>query len=136
MVGFSFSQEYPMPAMPPSLTDKFVANAISGMKIDGQKLTVRSTRPLEIRSRTSNAAYVLAIPTAFPSVPSRQSTTPPLRFAMLRPQEMLSSVLSDCGPAESSCGENERVSLVEYLQYGDDGKQSATGRISATIFRG
>lgn len=43
-LGLTFSQEYPMPAIPKSLTDMAVAKAIDGMTVDGKTLTSGSVR--------------------------------------------------------------------------------------------
>jgi glucose dehydrogenase len=42
--GLTFSEEYPMPGIPPSLTDKAVAKAVDGMTIDGKTLSSKSVR--------------------------------------------------------------------------------------------
>lgn len=42
--SLTFSQEYPMPPIPPSLTDISVAQAIDGLTVDGTTLTSKSVR--------------------------------------------------------------------------------------------
>jgi len=131
--GLFFSKKYPMPAIPQSLTDKFVATAISGMMIDGQTLKVRST-PAARNSQPYQQRRVCAGNTnCIPICPIQAKYDPTMTLR----DAQASGNVEFCYQTVAKrliVGENERVSLVEYLQYGDDGKQSANGRVSATIF--
>ena len=99
-----------MPAIPQSLTDKFVATAISGMMIDGQKLKVRST-PAARNSQPYQQRRVCAGNTnCIPICPIQAKYDPTITLR----DAQASGNVEFCYQTVASriiVGENERVSL-------------------------
>jgi choline dehydrogenase-like flavoprotein len=124
--------EYPMPPIPQSLIDKFIGTAISGMEIDKKKLTVRSTPAARnsqpFKQRRTCAGNTNCIPIC--PIQAKYDPTITLRDAQATGNvDFLYRTV-----ASKIVVKNGRVDHIEYLQYGDDGKQRARGQISAKIY--
>jgi len=132
--GLSFSKDYqyPMPAIPPSLIDQYIADSISGMKIDDKELKVRST-PAARNSQPFKQRRTCAGNTnCIPICPIQAKYDPTIT---LRDAQATGNVdFWYRTVATKLVVKNGRVDHIEYLQYGDDGKQTVKGQISAKIY--
>jgi choline dehydrogenase-like flavoprotein len=132
--GLSFSKDYqyPMPAIPPSLIDQYIAASISGMKIDDKELKVRST-PAARNSQPFKQRRTCAGNTnCIPICPIQAKYDPTIT---LRDAQATGNVdFWYRTVASKIVVKNGQVDHVEYLQYGEDGKQSAKGQVSAKIY--
>jgi choline dehydrogenase-like flavoprotein len=132
--GLSFSKDYqyPMPAIPPSLIDQYIAASISGMKIDDKELKVRST-PAARNSQPFKQRRTCAGNTnCIPICPIQAKYDPTIT---LRDAQATGNVdFWYRTVASKIVVKNGQVDHVEYLQYGEDGKQNAKGQVSAKIY--
>jgi glucose dehydrogenase len=129
---FSKGYQYPMPAIPPSLIDQYIADSIHGMKIDDKELKVRSTPAARnsqpFKQRRTCAGNTNCIPIC--PIQAKYDPTITLRDAQATGNvDFLYRTV-----ASKIVVKNGRVDRIEYLQYGDDGKQTAKGQISAKIY--
>jgi glucose dehydrogenase len=131
--GLTFSQPYPMPAIPQSVTDQFVANAVNDMTIDGQTLKVRSTPAARnsqpFKSRRVCAGNTNCIPIC--PIQAKYDPTITLRDAQATGNVTFMYRTVACNIV---IGENGRVTQIKYKQYNDDGSLGAEGEVTATAF--
>ena len=129
---FSEGYQYTMPAIPPSLIDQYIADSISGMKIDETELRVRST-PAARNSQPFKQRRTCAGNTnCIPICPIQAKYDPTIT---LRDAQATGNVdFWYRTVASKIVVKNGRVDHIEYLQYGEDGKQTAKGQISAKIY--
>jgi choline dehydrogenase-like flavoprotein len=132
-VSFSNGYEYPMPAIPPSRIDQYIADQINGMKlgygIEGKdtELRVRST-PAARNSQPFKQRRTCAGNTnCIPICPIQAKYDPTIT---LRDAQATGNVdfLYRTVASEVVVGENERVDHIKYLQYDADGKKTGEGQ--------
>jgi choline dehydrogenase-like flavoprotein len=131
--GLSFSHEYPMPPIPQSLTDQFVATAIEGMTIDGQALKVRSTPAARNSQPYKNRRVCAGNTNCIPICPIQAKYDPTIT---LRDAQATGHVtfLYQTVACNIVIGENGRVSQIEYKQYNDDGSHCPSKHVAAEVF--
>jgi glucose dehydrogenase len=131
--GIKFSRDYPMPRIPQSQTDQFVAQAVDGMKIDGKSLKVRST-PAARNSQPFKSRRVCAGNTnCIPICPIQAKYDPTIT---LRDAQATGKVdfMYRTVACEIRIGENGRVSEIRYKQYNPDGSRGLEGAVSAKVY--
>jgi len=127
--GLSFSKgyEYPMPAIPPSRIDQYIADQIGDMKIEGKELRVRSTPAARnsqpFKQRRTCAGNTNCIPVC--PIQAKYDPTITLRDAQATGNV---DFLYRTVASEVVVGANERIDHVKYLQYGADGKKTGEGQ--------
>jgi glucose dehydrogenase len=131
--GLTFSKEYPMPRIPPSLTDQFVGNAIDGMIIDGKTLKVRSTPAARNSEPFKNRRVCAGNTNCIPICPIQAKYDPTIT---LRDAQATGNVTFMYRTVASNVviGTNGRVSQIQYKQYNPDGSRSADGQVTARVF--
>jgi choline dehydrogenase-like flavoprotein len=128
-----FSEDYPMPAIPPSRIDQYIADQINGMKLGygiedkDTKLCVRSTPAARnsqpFKQRRTCAGNTNCIPIC--PIQAKYDPTITLRDAQATGKV---DFLYRTVASEVVVGENERIDHIKYLQYGADGKKTGDGR--------
>jgi glucose dehydrogenase len=131
--GITFKKDYPMPRIPQSTTDQFVAQAVDGMVISGKPLKVRSTPAARnsqpFKSRRVCAGNTNCIPIC--PIQAKYDPTITLRDAQAtgRVAFMYRTVAS-----EIRIGENGRVNEIHYKQYNADGSRGSEGAVTAKVY--
>ena len=131
--GLTFSEEYPMPAIPLSLSDKFVATAVDGMTIDGQRLKVRSTPAARNSQPYRNRRACAGNTNCIPICPIQAKYDPTIT---LREAQATGNVtfLYRTVAYNIVIGDQDRISHIEYKQYNPDGSPGLSNKIAAKIF--
>jgi glucose dehydrogenase len=131
--GLTFSKEYPMPRIPPSLTDQFVGDAIDGMTIDGKTLKVRSTPAARNSEPFKNRRVCAGNTNCIPICPIQAKYDPTIT---LRDAQATGNVTFMYRTVASNVviGANGRVSQIQYKQYNPDGSRGADGQVTARVF--
>jgi len=124
-----FSKDYPMPAIPQSLIDQFIGTAISGMRLWETDLKVRSTPAARnsqpFKQRRTCAGNTNCIPIC--PIQAKYDPTITLRDAQATGHvDFLYRTV-----ASRICVKNQQVTGIEYLRYGEDGKQKEKGKKTA-----
>ena len=131
--GLSFSKEYPMPAIPLSVSDQFVGNEIDGMTIDGQSIKVRSTPAARNSQPYKNRRVCAGNTNCIPICPIQAKYDPTITLrdaqATGKVDFMYRTVASDI-----VIGENGRVSQIKYKQYHKDGSRGPEGQVTAAVY--
>lgn len=131
--GITFKRDYPMPRIPQSTTDLFMAQAVDGMSIDGKTLKVRST-PAARNSQPFKSRRVCAGNTnCIPICPIQAKYDPTIT---LRDAEATGKVdfMYRTVASEIRIGGNGRVSEIRYKQYNPDGSLGPEGAVSAKVY--
>jgi glucose dehydrogenase len=131
--GITFKRDYPMPRIPMSKSDEFVAQVVDGMMIDNKPLKVRST-PAARNSQPFKSRRVCAGNTnCIPICPIQAKYDPTIT---LRDAEATGNVhfMYRTVACEIRIGENGRVSEIRYKQYNRDGSPGPEGAVSAKVY--
>jgi glucose dehydrogenase len=131
--GMTFSKDYPMPRIPPSRTDQFLAEAIDGMTIDGQPLKVRSTPAARNSEPFKNRRVCAGNTNCIPICPIQAKYDPTIT---LRDAQATGHVHFFYRTVASniSIGENGRISQIEFKRYNEDGSLGEAGSVTAKVF--
>lgn len=130
--GLKFSRPYPMPAIPKSLTDQFMATALEGMKIEDIPIKVRSTPAARNSQPFGNRRVCAGNTNCIPICPIQAKYDPTIT---LRSAQATGHVTFLYRTVASNIviGDNGRISHIEYKQYDDQSKCSGKP-VSATVF--
>jgi choline dehydrogenase-like flavoprotein len=134
-ISFGKGYQYPMPPIPPSLIDKFIAEAIRGMKLDDdddKDLKVRSTPAARnsqpFKQRRTCAGNTNCIPIC--PIQAKYDPTITLRDAQATGHvDFLYRTV-----ASKVIVKDGRVHHIEYLGYGNKGEKTASGQIFAKVY--
>jgi len=120
--GMVFSHDYPMPAIPQSLIDQFINTAISGLKLWGKDLKVRSTPAARnsqpFKQRRTCAGNTNCIPIC--PIQAKYDPTITLRDAQATGNVDFCYRAVAC---EIVVGKHERIDHIEYWPYDEQGKK-------------
>jgi choline dehydrogenase-like flavoprotein len=131
--GITFKREYPMPPIPQSTSDRFVAKAIDGMLIEGKTLKVRSTPAARNSQPFKNRRVCAGNTNCIPICPIQAKYDPTIT---LRDAQATGRVdfLYRAVASEIRIGENGRISEIRYKQYNADGSRGPDGVVIAKIY--
>jgi choline dehydrogenase-like flavoprotein len=129
----TFSTDYPMPAIRPSLTDRFVSEAIDGMVIHGQALKVRSTPAARNSQPFKNRRVCAGNTNCIPICPIQAKYDPTIT---LRDAEATGHVkfMYRTVATKVVVDEHGRVSQINYRPYHPDGTLGEEGHVSAKVY--
>jgi choline dehydrogenase-like flavoprotein len=132
-LGSEKGYTYPMPPIPPSLTDKFVAGAIDGMMIEGNKIRVRSTPAARNSQPFKNRRVCAGNTNCIPICPIQAKYDPTIT---LHDAQATGNVdfLYRTVAYNIALDQRGRVTHIDYKRYNPDGSAGPTGTAVGTIF--
>jgi choline dehydrogenase-like flavoprotein len=137
-VEFGLSPEfkgytYPMPGIPPSLTDNFVAGAIDGMSIEGTPIKVRGTPAARNSQPFKNRRVCAGNTNCIPICPIQAKYDPTITLHDAQATGKVDFLYRTVA-YNIALDERGRVSHIDYKQYNPDGSLGLTGKADGKVF--
>jgi choline dehydrogenase-like flavoprotein len=131
MIGYT----YPMPAIPPSLTDKFVAGTIDGMIIEGNPIKVRSTPAARNSQPFKNRRVCAGNTNCIPICPIQAKYDPTITLRDAQATGNVDFLYRTVAYNIALDPQNtRRVIRIDYKQYNPDGSAGSIGAAVGKVF--